>query len=145
MAKFPYSYNDESLENKNMLELLSIVEDLFNERDQYNSDKGMFERAHSRDNTEIKKYFEIFNKIKTCVEEKRFTDGMEQAIILKLHMNQYSIFSTLVGDSAISNLFGAMTRIITTRFFDTLELIENKLKLEGAFPTMSLIEEPCGK
>ncbi len=141
MSAYLYEFNGESLKDKSMSELLSLVENLFNERDEYNKDKGAFDRQHSRDDGTIIKYFEIFNEVKNCVEQQRFTDGMEQAMKLKLFMGQNTMFNLLVGDSSIANLFGAMTRIITSRFFDILEQIETKLKLEDKFPMMSLLEE----
>ena len=41
-----YEFNEESLEGKSMTELLSLVEALFDKRDEYNKDKGAFDRQH---------------------------------------------------------------------------------------------------
>lgn len=138
MSAYLYEYNGESLKDKSMSELLSLVENLFDKRDEYNKGKGAFDRQHSRDDSGIIKYFEYLNKVKESVEQQKFTDGMEYAIKLKLHMGKYNMFNVLVGDYDIANLFGAMTRIITSRFFNILEQIENQLKLENKFPTLLL-------
>jgi len=139
-SNYLYEYRDESLEKKTMSELIGMTEKLFDERDAYNIGKNAFDRQKSRGDSEITKFFLIFNKIKLAVEENRFTDGFEYALQLKLHLNQYSLFNILVGDLDIANLFCAMTKIITSRFFDTLEKIENKLKLEGEFSTTKMLD-----
>ena len=136
-----YEFNEESLEGKSMTELLSLVEALFDKRDEYNKDKGAFDRQHSRDDSTIIKYFAIFNEVKKCVDAEDLTGGMENAMKLKIFMVQHNMFNLLVGDYAIAHLFGAITYIITSRFFSVLEKIEKQLKLENKFPTMALLDE----
>ena len=131
--KYLYEFRDESLEFKTLPELLVMCETLFDERDFYNVGKGAMNRQESRGDSRIVEYFKILSEVKSCVEENRFTDGFEQAIKLKLYMTSYSsTFNMLVGDYELANLCGAMTKLVTSRFFDTLEKIENRLKLEGS-------------
>ena len=131
--KYLYEFRDESLEFKTLPELLVMCETLFDERDLYNVGKGAMNQQESRGDSRIVEYFKILSEVKLCVEENRFTDGFEQAIKLKLYMTSHSsTFNMLVGDYELGNLCGAMTRLVTSRFFDTLEKIENRLKLEGS-------------
>ena len=131
--KYLYEFRDESLEFKTLPELLVMCEFLFDERDAYNVGKGAMNCQESRGDSRIIEYFQILGEVKKCVEENRFTDGFEQAMKLKLYMTSHSsTFNILVGDYELAHLCGAMTKLVTSRFFDTLEKIENRLKLEGS-------------
>lgn len=135
---FAYELDGISLMDKSFGELLLMIEEEFNNRDERNKTKTGFDSEVDRTDSNIIRYFEILNNVKKCAEENRFTDGMEQAMKLKLFMGQHSVFNQFVGDYAIANLFGAMTRIVTSRFFNVLENLEKTLKLEGSFPQVVL-------
>jgi hypothetical protein len=132
---FEYEFREEKLTGKSVEEVLLLIDNLFKERHEFNKNKGTFDKQITDQDTSIKKYFEYFNACKQAVMEKEdFSTGFEKAILLKLHMNTYSsAFSLLVGDQEIGNLFGFLTRKITSKFFNVLEKMEEHLKVNGEF------------
>ena len=124
-----FKYKDEDLGTKTMQELILLTEECLIERDEYNKTALGFN-----------KLFKLLNETKKCVDENRFTDGFESAMKLKLFLSTSSIFNVFIGDTELAPLFSCMVRLITSKFFDVLESIENKLKLEQNFTITKLLQ-----
>jgi hypothetical protein len=132
--EYKYMYRDISLQNKTMAEMAVYLEELMVERDTpyVNPKTGERSYAIDRNNSTYLDFIKKFEKVKTAIAENRYTDGFEAAIQLKLWLESKIDFNFFVGeDPDLGSLFKQMTLVITRRFFDVLETVENKLKLEN--------------
>jgi hypothetical protein len=132
--EYKYMYRDISLQNKTMAEMAIYLEELMVERDTpyVNPKTGERSYAIDRNNSTYLDFIKKFEKVKTAIAENRYTDGFEAAIQLKLWLESKIDFNFFVGeDPDLGSLFKQMTLVITRRFFDVLETVENKLKLEN--------------
>ena len=135
-----FKYKDEDLGTKTMQELILLTEECLIERDEYNKTALGFNKLTDRNDSKVKEFFKLLNETKKCVDENRFTDGFESAMKLKLFLSTSSIFNVFIGDTELAPLFSCMVRLITSKFFDVLESIENKLKLEQNFTITKLLQ-----
>jgi hypothetical protein len=125
-------YKDIDLSTKNIPELILLVDELLNERDEINKNtRSVLDKLPNRNDTEIKLFLDTFKKLKKCSDQNRFTNGFEQAMKLKLILSSHKIFDPFFGDNEFGNLFRRIAKILVGGYFDMLESVENKLKLEN--------------
>jgi len=127
-------YRDISLQHKTMAEMAIYLEELMVERDTpyVNPKTGERSYAIDRNNSTYLDFIKKFEKVRTAIAENRYTDGFEAAVQLKIWLESKIDFNFFVGeDPDLGGLLKQMTLVITRRFFDVLETVENKLKLEN--------------
>ncbi len=135
--------NEISLQYKTMPELIIYLNDVLEVNAKENKNRVGVNWApplYVKDSEEIVTFLKYFNECRENISMNNFTDGFESAIKLKLYVEKIRDIDMLLGDDNLGSILKQMCLVLTRRFFDVLEGIENKLKLENGISITKLLD-----